>query len=262
MRLTFLGTGTSFGVPVVGCGCDTCESNDPRDRRGRHGAVVELPGGNLLVDTPPELRLQLVSAGIERVEAVWYTHLHADHVHGIDDLRVFTVQAGALPAYVPEALAGELRGRFPYIFDDAITPPAGTSAPRIEIVPVSSDGPVEILGRTVRPLPVPHGPVTVLGFRVGGLGYVTDAKRLSPAVLEALEGVDVLVLNALWYGSPHPTHFNVEEAVEAARTVGAARTFLTHMTHRVRHRELEERLPDGVAPAHDGLTIEIPERPP
>lgn len=260
MRLTFLGTGTSFGVPVVGCGCETCASDDPRDRRGRHGAVVGLPGGNLLVDTPPELRLQLVQAGIERVEAVWYTHLHADHVHGIDDLRVFTARAAqGFPAYVPEAATDELRRRFPYIFDEAIEPPAGTSAPRVNIVPVSSDGPVEILGRTIRPLPVPHGPVTVLGFRVGGLGYVTDAKRLPPPVLEALEGVEVLVLNALWYGNPHPTHFNVEEAVEAARTVGAARTFLTHITHRVRHEDLEERLPDGVAPAYDGLSIEVPD---
>lgn len=222
--------------------------------------MVGLPGGNLLVDTPPELRLQLVEAGIERVEAVWYTHLHADHVHGIDDLRVFTVREGrSLPAYVPEALTGELRSRFPYIFDDTIRAPAGTSSPRVRIVPVRSGEEVEVLGSALRPLPVPHGAVTVLGFRVGGLGYVTDGKRLPPAVVEALAGVDVLVLNALWYGNPHPTHFNVEEAVEAARAVGAGRTFLTHITHRVRHRELEERLPEGVEPAYDGLSIEIPE---
>ena len=222
--------------------------------------MVALPGGNLLVDTPPELRLQLVAAEIEEVEAVWYTHLHADHVHGIDDLRVFTVRAArGLPAYVPEALVGELRSRFPYIFDDRIDAPAGTSLPRVRIVPVSADAPVEILGETVRPLPVPHGSETVLGFRVGHLGYVTDGKRLPPPVLEALEGVEVLVLNALWYGNPHPTHFNVEEAVEAARTVGASRTFLTHLTHRVRHGELEDRLPDGVEPAYDGLSIEVPD---
>jgi len=258
MRLTFLGTGTSFGIPVVGCDCATCTSDDPRDRRTRNGALLSLPGGILLVDAPPELRLQLVREGVRSIDAVWLTHAHADHVHGIDDLRVFTARGGrSLPTYVPRECVDELHDRFPYIFDPRIRPPEGTTKPEIRLLTLHGEEPVDILGASFRPLAVPHGAVSVYGFRVGGLGYITDAKRLTPTVVEALRGVRVLVLNALWFGDPHPTHFNVEEAVEAARTVGAARTYLIHMTHRLRHRDLLGRLPDGIEPAYDGLTLEI-----
>jgi len=264
VKLTFLGTGTSFGVPVVGCRCATCTSPDPRDRRTRHGALVTLPEGVLLVDTPPELRLQLLATGTERVHAVWYTHVHADHVHGIDDLRIFSVRGhGAVRAYVPRGTEGEFHQRFPYIFDPEVNPAEGSSKPLVHLRALEAGEPVEILGRTVLPLEVPHGAMTVLGFRVGGLGYITDAKRLPRATLDGLRGVEVLVLNALWRGNPHPTHFNVEEALEAALTVGAPRTYLTHLTHRVRHQELLEYLPDGVEPAFDGLVVEVEEgRPP
>lgn len=258
MRLTFLGTGTSFGVPVVGCRCATCTSPDPRDRRTRHGALLEAPGGTLLVDTPPELRLQLVAAGVERVDAVWFTHVHADHVHGIDDLRVFTVRHRQdLQVWAPDGTGVELFRRFPYIFDPSIRPAAGTTKPEIRLRPLREREEVEIVGETFLPLAVPHGPVSVLGFRTGGLGYITDGKRLPRETLQALKGVEVLVLNALWWGDPHPTHFNVEEAVEAAVEVGARRTFLTHLTHRVRHQELLEQLPEGIEPAHDGLVVEL-----
>ncbi len=256
MKLTFLGTGTSFGVPVIGCRCRVCTSEDPRDRRTRHGALVALERGRLLVDTPPELRLQLVRAGVESVDAVWFTHAHADHVHGIDDLRVFTgIRGRSLAAHVSEAHADALRRRFRYVFDERIRPPSGTTKPEITVRTFRPGDEVEILGRAFRPLRVPHGTVSVYGFRVGPLGYVTDGKRLPPETLEALEGVEVLVLNALWFGNPHPTHFNVEEAVEAARTVGAERTYLTHLTHEVSHAELLERLPDGIEPAYDGLEV-------
>jgi phosphoribosyl 1,2-cyclic phosphate phosphodiesterase len=257
VRLTFLGTGTSFGVPVVGCDCAACTSDDPRDRRTRHAALVELDGGSVLVDTPPELRLQLVEARVSRIDAVWFTHLHADHIHGIDDLRVFTVRHGDMPAYVPTEYVDAMHAHFRYIFDDAFRPPEGSSKPRIEIVPFGPADPVSLLGHTFQPVPVPHGGITVYGFRVGGLGYVTDAKSLPPAAVDVLRGVDVLVLNALWFGKPHGSHFNIEEAIEAARGVGAKRTYLTHLTHRVTHAELLERLPEGVLPAHDGLTVEI-----
>lgn len=257
MRLTFLGTGTSFGIPVVGCDCRACTSSDPRDRRTRHGALLELDGGRLLVDTPPELRLQLLQAGVDRVDAVWFTHVHADHVHGIDDLRVFTVRRGDLPAYVGTEYRRPMEEHFRYIFDDGYEPLEGTSKPRVRLHDLNPGEPVDLLGHRFLPLDIPHGRDRVYGFRVGGLGYVTDGKRLPAAAVEALEGVDVLVLNALWFGKPHPSHFTVEEAVAAARAVGAARTYLTHLTHRVTHAELLERLPAGVAPAHDGLTIEV-----
>lgn len=258
MRLTFLGTGTSFGVPVVGCDCDTCTSDDARDSRTRHAALLETDQGRLLIDTPPELRLQLLAARVDRIDAVWFTHMHADHVHGIDDVRVFTVRNGDLPAWVASEYRDHLTGYFQYIFDDSIQPPQGSSKPRLRLNDFDALKPVEILGERITPLAVPHGPgTTVYGFRVGSLGYITDAKSLPEETLAALKGVDTLVLNALWFGRPHGSHFNIEEAIEAAELVGARRTYLTHLTHRVRHRELEEKLPANVFPAWDGLTLEI-----
>lgn len=257
MKLTFLGTGTSFGVPVIGCDCATCTSTDERDRRTRHAALLELDGGTLLVDAPPELRLQLLASEVRAVDAVWFTHMHADHVHGIDDLRVFTVRRGDMPAWVPEEYVEEMKSHFRYIFDDSVLPPVDSSKPRLRIHPFTRDEPIELLGREFLPVPVPHGKVNVYGFRTGSLGYVTDAQELTTEAMDRLEGVDVLVLNALWFTKTHASHLNIEEAIEASRAVGARRTYLTHLTHRVRHEELLERLPDGVLPAYDGLTIEI-----
>ena len=245
-------------MPVVGCGCRTCTSDDPRDQRTRHAALLTLEGGRLLVDTPPELRMQLVKTGTVGVEAVWFTHIHADHVHGIDDLRIITTRRQAdLTAYANEECAEELRSRFPYIFDPRVPAPEGTTTPQIRLRKIPEHGSLEILGEEFTPLSLPHGNIEVSGFRVGDLGYVTDAKSLPPAVLEALRGVRVLVLNALWWGDAHPIHFNVEEAVEAARSVGAERTYLVHLTHRLLHTELEAGLPEGLAPAYDGLSIDI-----
>lgn len=220
---------------------------------------MSLAGGNLLIDTPPELRLQLLAAGIDRVDAVWYTHLHADHVHGIDDVRIFSTRdRGAIPAYVPEEMTEQMLTRFEYIFNDRITVPEGTTKPRARLCSYREGVSRSILGAEIKPFRVPHGPTDAFGLRVGGLGYVTDAKRLPAPARRILAGVDVLVLNALWWGSPHPTHFNIEEAIAAARKIGARRTFLTHLTHKVRYRELAAALPDGIEPAHDGLTVEIP----
>ncbi len=262
MKLTFLGTGTSFGIPVVGCGCEVCSSNDPRDRRGRHAALLSWgDGGSVLVDTPPELRLQLLREGVDAIDAVWFTHVHADHLHGIDDLRIFSLRSRrSVPGFASMETQAVLTRRFDYIFDPSVRPDAGSSKPQIALHPLEPGQPVKLAGREFVPLELPHGSVTVLGFRVGGLGYVTDAKQLPPKTLTALEGVEVLVLNALWWGNPHPTHFNVEEALETAERLGAQKTFLTHLTHRVSHREMAERLPDRVFAAYDGLTVEIAER--
>ncbi|MDB4948198.1 MAG: Phosphoribosyl 1,2-cyclic phosphate phosphodiesterase [Gemmatimonadetes bacterium] len=259
MRLRFLGTGTSFGVPVIGCGCAVCASPDLRDKRTRHAVLLEEDDGRrVLVDTPPELRLQLVGADVRHVDAVWYTHCHADHVHGVDDLRAFSVlRREVLPVYGSEECVRVLGSRFDYVFDDRIRPIEGTTKPEAFLVPFRAYEPVDVAGFAMLPLPVPHGHVEAFGFRVGGLGYITDAKSLPRRTFDALLGVRTLVLNALWFGEPHPTHFTVEEAVEVAQRIGAERTFLTHLSHRVGHRELEERLPPGIFPAYDGLVVEV-----
>jgi len=262
VKLRFLGTGTSFGVPVIGCRCAVCTSDDPRDRRGRHAALLQSGDGRrtLLIDTPPELRLQLVAAGVATIDAVWFTHAHADHTHGIDDLRVFSARTGRpLRALCDAVTKQRLEATFPYIFDPAYRPPEGTTKPEIDLCTFRAGEPAVAAGFDLMPFDVPHGDMTAFGFRVGELGYVTDAKEIPPLARRVLSGVRILVLNALWYGNPHPTHFNVEEAIETARAIGAERTFLTHLTHRVGHAELAAALPPGIEPAWDGLTIDIAE---
>lgn len=258
MKLTFLGTGTSFGVPVIGCRCAVCLSRDPRDRRSRVGAVVETDAGTrLLIDTPPELRLQLIETGIDRVDAVLFTHDHADHVHGIDDIRAISVRRdGPLPMYGAADVLGRLAHRFPYIFDDQIRPLPGTSKPEGHAIPLENDVEVLIGDAIVRPIAVPHGPVSVFAYRIGPLGYVTDAKSIPRAAAERLRGVDVLVINAL-FRTAHPTHLSLGEAVRFAQEIGAGRTYLTHLTHDNFHADLETELPSGISPAFDGLVVRV-----
>ena len=258
MKLTFLGTGTSYGVPQIGCHCDVCRSPDPRDRRTRSGAVVETDGGaRLLIDTPPELRLQLTSAGIDRIDAVLYTHEHADHTHGIDDLRALSQRRGAaIPIYGPASTLSSLAKRFPYIFDDRIKPAPGTNKPEGLFHELQPGTPVRIADAEVIPVSVPHGPMPVLGYRIGALAYVTDAKAIPPAAMALLKGARVLVINAL-LRTEHPTHLSIAEAVETARLVGAERTYLTHLTHENKHADLEAEMPAGVQPAFDGLTVRL-----
>lgn len=258
MKLTFLGTGTSFGVPQLGCGCPVCHSADPRDTRTRVGAAVETDGGAvLLIDTPPELRLQLLATGITRVDAVLFTHLHADHTHGIDDLRAITARRDVhLPMYgAADTLAG-LQQKFDYIFDDRIQPLPGTSKPQGRLIPLEPWVPVRIADVDVTPVPVPHGNTVVFAYRIGPLAYVTDAKAITADAIEVLRGARVLVVNAL-FRVPHPSHLSLPEALEAARAIGAELTYLTHLTHDNFHAALEAELPPGIAPAYDGLTIPV-----
>jgi phosphoribosyl 1,2-cyclic phosphate phosphodiesterase len=257
MRLTFLGTGTSFGVPQIGCDCAVCRSTDPRDQRTRSGAVLEAGESTILIDTPPELRLQLITAGLTSIDAVVYTHEHADHINGIDDLRIFSVRRRhPLPLYGPAETLDRVRASFNYIFDDAVRPYEGTSKPSLTLHPVHPNRLINIAGIDVLPLAFQHGHLRVFGYRIGRLAYITDVKAIASAERDRLRGLDVLVLNALWW-RPHPTHMSISEAVETAQSLGAGRTYLTHLTHETGHADLEARLPPGILPAYDGLTVEV-----
>jgi phosphoribosyl 1,2-cyclic phosphate phosphodiesterase len=257
MRLTFLGTGTSFGVPQIGCGCPVCRSADPRDKRTRSGAVLEAGGSTILVDTPPELRVQLLRAGLSHIDAVVYTHEHADHINGIDDLRIFSVRRPEpLPLYGPAETLERVRTSFSYIFDDAVRPYEGTSKPSLRLHSLEANGPISIAGVEVLPLAFQHGHLRVFGYRFGNVAYLTDVKGIREPEREQLRGLDVLVLNALWW-RPHPTHMSIPEAIETAQALGAGRTYLTHLTHETGHADLAERLPPGIQPAYDGLTVEV-----
>lgn len=259
MRLVILGSGTSFGVPVIGCDCPVCQSEDPRDKRTRVAAVIEDPHSNrILIDTPPELRLQLIGAGIQSVDAVLYTHDHADHVHGIDDLRAISIRRTEnLPVYGPPDALDRIKERFTYIFDSNAVPRKGTSVPKLSLEALEPGIAVSVAGIEVVPIKVSHGyGMIVYGYRFGEIAYLTDAKEIPREGLEALMGVRRLVINGL-FTRPHPTHLSISEACEIAAVVGAEKTYLTHLTHETGHQELLSSLPDGVEPAFDGLIIEL-----
>jgi phosphoribosyl 1,2-cyclic phosphate phosphodiesterase len=257
VRLTFLGTGTSFGIPQIGCGCRVCRSTDPRDHRNRTAVVVQSDGRTILVDTPPELRLAMVRAGIGAVDAVLYTHDHADHTHGIDDLRALSGRhRGTLPVRGPADALERMRLKFEYIFAPDVRPIPGSSRPAVAVTPLEAGVVADVAGLKVLPLRFSHGPSDVFGYRFGPIAYLTDVKEVPAAERTALAGLEVLVINAL-FRRPHPTHLSVPEAVETARAIGARRTFLTHLTHETGHAELEAELPPDIRPAYDGLVVEV-----
>lgn len=256
MKLTLLGTGTSMGVPQPGCFCRVCTSTDPRDHRNRTAALIESRGNTILIDTPPELRLQLVQQRTRRIDAVLYTHHHADHINGIDDLRAYSLlQREAIAVYASADTAAQLRCNFSYIFDGIPALP-GTSKPGLKLHPVRAGVPFMAAGEEILPLQFQHGEMPVLGYRLGRIAYITDVKEVDDATAARLQGLDVLVLNALRH-APHPTHLSISEAIEAAGRIGAKQTVLTHLTHECSHAELAESLPRSVEPGYDGMTVEV-----
>lgn len=260
MKLTFLGTGTSFGVPQIGCGCAVCHSSNPQDKRTRSGAIIESrTGTRVLIDTPPELRLQLVAANVGSVDAVVFTHAHADHIHGIDDVRAFTIgRKTPLPLYGSAQTLSDIAQRVPYILNEAMKPPPGTHKPEARGFPVAAGEKITVGDLSLLAIDIPHGRTPVFAYRAGPLGYVTDAKTIPESAYKALCGVDTLVINAL-FRKPHPTHLSLSEALEAAERIGARRVYLTHLTHDNFHVELDAELPAHISPAYDGLVVEIAE---
>jgi phosphoribosyl 1,2-cyclic phosphate phosphodiesterase len=254
--VTFLGTGTSVGVPAIGCDCPVCQSDDPRNKRSRCAITVRLPGGTLLVDTPPDLRYQLIRERVRLVHAVLYTHEHADHLFGLDDLRLMPFRLGhAVPLHCTETVESLIRQAFAYAFADrADTHPGAT--PKLEFARIDEQ-PFDVLGARVVPIPMKHGPhFEVLGFRFGDFAYCTDTNHVPPRSIERLRGVKTLVIGAL-RKEPHPTHFNLEQAIEVARRVGARRTLLTHTGHQLDYARTCRELPDGIDMAYDGLQLPI-----
>ncbi len=246
-----------MGVPVLGCTCDVCTSSDPKDKRTRVAAVIDGDdGGRILVDTPPELRLQLLAAGVAAVDAVLFTHDHADHVHGIDDLRVMSQRNGELSLYGPRDSLDRIARRFDYIFDPAVEAPKGTYKPKLRPLPLTAGESLRIAGIDVLPIALSHGVMTVYGYRFGSFAYLTDVKTVTDDAIAALAGVRVLVINAL-FDRPHPTHLSIPEAIDVAQAIGAEQTYLTHLTHRYSHQDLSTRLPEGIEPAYDGLTLDV-----
>ena len=252
MEVTFLGTGTSHGVPMIGCGCETCTSDDPRDRRMRPSILVETDdGAAILVDAGPDLRAQALAYRVTRVDAIIFTHGHADHILGLDDVRRYNAIMRQPMALYGDALTiADIRRLFGYVFDPAS--PKGGGLPQLELFTIA--GSFCLRRQEVVPVPILHGSRPILGLRFARFAYLTDCSAIPDASWPLLEGLDVLVLDAL-RERPHPTHFSVSEAVDAARRIGARRTYFTHMCHDLSHAATCARLPDGMALAYDGLRV-------
>ncbi len=252
MRITFLGTGTSQGVPLIGCSCPVCLSTDRKNRRYRPSLLLEFAGRNVVIDTSPEFRLQALACNLRRIDAVLFTHGHADHIFGFDDIRRFNqVQRQAIPVYASTTTLATLTNLFGYAFD---LTKENWSVPRAQAFTV--DGEFTLFGVACRALPVYHGAEPVTAFRIGGFAYVTDCSKIPGETLAQLHGLEVLVIDALRY-RPHATHFSVDEAVAVAQALRPERAFLTHLCHEVEHQQLAAALPPGIAPAYDGLCVEV-----
>jgi len=253
-RVTFLGTGTSSGVPIIGCACDVCRSTDPRDNRLRPSIYVEVPGhASILVDTTPDLRQQALTYGIARVDAVLFTHSHADHILGLDELRRYNwMQGGPIPAYASADTWTHIRRTFYYAFDGVKR--LGGGIPRLEPHDISQ--PIVVGGVHVVPVPLWHGDAPILGFRFGSFAYLTDCSRLADEAWALVDGVETLVIDAL-RDRPHTTHLTVDEALAVIARVKPRRAYMTHMSHELGHAATSARLPEGVQLAYDGLVLEV-----
>lgn len=250
-RLRFLGTGTSAGVPILGCQCDVCKSTDPRDKRLRTAALLETKHARILIDAGPDIRQQLMPLDFYPLDAILLTHIHYDHVGGLDDLRGFCIW-GDQQIYADKATCEGVRHNFPYCFADKLYP----GVPLLRLHEIEAGQPFMVKDVEIMPIRVMHGKAPILGYRFGDLAYITDMKTIDDDQLQLLRGVKTLVVNALRWEKPHHSHMLVDDAIDFARRVGAEQTYLIHVTHHIGHQdEAESRLPENIHLAYDGLVI-------
>lgn len=252
MNIIFMGTGTSHGVPVIGCDCPVCKSTDPRNNRTRCSCLVQVLGGNLVIDAPPEFRIQALREDLRRIDAVLFTHAHADHIFGLDDVRPFNELSGkSIRCHGNTQTLAILRQTFSYVFSPT---QAGGGKPRLELVEVN--GPFEAAGARIVPIPVWHGRVPVLGYRIGSFAYLTDCSRIPEESMRLLEGLHTLVLGVIRH-EPHETHMTVREGLSVVEKLRPGKTLFTHITHRLDHETTNAALPEGVELAYDGLRWDV-----
>jgi len=256
-QFILLGCGTSVGVPALGCGCSVCRDPRPRNKRTRCSALLGLPEGNLLIDTSPDMRAQLIRENIGIVHAVIYTHEHSDHLMGFDDLRLFQFYLGRpVPVYCNEFVERRLKKAFDYAFSDQPTTHPG-AVPAVDLRPIEENQPLNILGAQVIPIPLRHGPnYDVLGFRIGNIAYCTDVSEIPPASMELLQGLDVLILDAL-RPLPHVTHLSIDQAVEVSLALKPRQTYFTHCSCYVDYYQVNQELPAGIEVGYDGLRFPL-----
>ncbi len=253
---TFLGTGTSVGVPMVCCPCEVCRSTDPRNHRFRCAVLIRTPAGNILIDTPPELRLQLLRERVDRLGAVLYTHHHADHLFGLDDLRPFAHFTGQpVPLYCTDEVEAHVRRAFAYAFDADDEKVSANYLPKLEFHRITQDS-FAVLGQTITPIPLAHAAFKVFGFRIGDVAYCTDVSHIPDESWPRLQGLEVLVIDAL-RRKPHKAHLSVGQALEVIERLQPRQAYLTHMSHDLDYESLCRELPPHVQPAHDGLSFEF-----
>jgi phosphoribosyl 1,2-cyclic phosphate phosphodiesterase len=253
MKVRVLGCGTSTGVPVIGCQCDICRSTDPRNKRTRSSVLIETRDNNILIDTSTDLRQQALANDIKHIDAVLFTHPHADHVHGIDELRTFNMIQGekAIPCYGDNATIERIRSMFSYIFSENRH---GGWRPNLGLSVI--DAPLRIDNINITPLEISHGNTTILGFRVENIAYLTDCSGIPESSLKNLRGLDLLILGALRH-KPHPSHFTIQEAIDTAKRIAPKRTILTHLSHGIDYVKDSAPLPDNVELGYDGMEIEV-----